>query len=151
KTGWALDEHLATEPQLRHTCQTRASLSDAVLTRVSPRPTPRLDAGRASRHGRPMRALLALFALACAAAPVHPNPSGASSQKEVQPTPLDEATDLAFLRRVAETRSFSLGRPRNARPTPDGRLVLFLRSEARRPVNHLFAFDVASGQTRELA
>src|SRR5262249_12155235 len=56
-----------------------------------------------------------------------------------------------FLRRVAETRSFSLGRPRNARPTPDGRLVLFLRSEARWPVNHLFAFDVASGQTRELA
>src|SRR5262245_2752312 len=99
-----------------------------------------------------MRALLALLVVACAAAPIHPSSSGATSPpKAVQPAPLDEATDLAFLRRVAETRSFSLGRPRNARPTPDGRLVLFLRSEARQPVNHLFAFDVATGQTRELA
>jgi dipeptidyl-peptidase 4 len=55
-----------------------------------------------------------------------------------------------FLRLHAETRGFMLGRPAHARLTPDGKTALFLRSAARSPVQSLYAFDVASGQTREL-
>ncbi len=55
-----------------------------------------------------------------------------------------------FLRELAVTRNFQLGRPTLAEPTPDGREVLFLRTEARSPVNSLYAFDVATGQTRVL-
>src|SRR5262245_39489833 len=55
-----------------------------------------------------------------------------------------------FLRELALTRNFTLGRPTKAEPTPDGATVLFLRTEARSPVNSLYAFDVATGQTREL-
>src|SRR5689334_17431998 len=55
-----------------------------------------------------------------------------------------------FLRDYAETRGFGLGRPGHAQPTPDGRAVLFLRSEARVAKLELFEFEVASGQTRRL-
>lgn len=60
------------------------------------------------------------------------------------------AADPEFLRQHAETRGFFLGRPVGARPTPDGRAVLFLRAPARAPVLSLYEFDVASGKTREL-
>ena len=56
----------------------------------------------------------------------------------------------SFLRELAVTRNFTLGRPTHAEPTPDGKTVLFLRTEARSPVNSLYAFDVATGQTRVL-
>src|SRR5947209_20619936 len=55
-----------------------------------------------------------------------------------------------FLRELAVTRSYNLGRPMRAEPTADGSTVLFLRTEARSPVSSLYAFDVASGQTRVL-
>jgi dipeptidyl-peptidase-4 len=55
-----------------------------------------------------------------------------------------------FLRRYAETRGFSLGRPVSPRPTPDGKSVLFLRSAAREAVQALYELDVASGKTRTL-
>ncbi|MFZ5470953.1 MAG: DPP IV N-terminal domain-containing protein [Myxococcota bacterium] len=56
----------------------------------------------------------------------------------------------SFLRQYAETRRFLSGRPVDARATPDGKEVLFLRAKARDVRQTLFAFDVASGQTREL-
>ena len=56
-----------------------------------------------------------------------------------------------FLRDYAETRGFMLGRPVNATPTPDGKLVLFLRAKSgREPSQSLYAFDVASKETRLL-
>ena len=40
--------------------------------------------------------------------------------------------DASFLRLYAETRGFMLGRPTKPKPTPDGKAVLFLRSEAKK-------------------
>src|ERR1700746_1597102 len=62
----------------------------------------------------------------------------------------DELVDVQFLRDYTITRSFMLGRPGNIKPTPDGTAVLFLRSPPRSPVMHLFEFDVATKQTKEL-
>jgi dipeptidyl-peptidase-4 len=64
--------------------------------------------------------------------------------------PLQKQLDTSFLRTYSETRGFTLGRPVNARPTPDGKHVLFLRSPARSQKRNLFEFDVATGKTREL-
>ncbi|HAB18452.1 MAG TPA: DPP IV N-terminal domain-containing protein [Verrucomicrobiota bacterium] len=61
-----------------------------------------------------------------------------------------QLSNLRFLRDFAETRGFMLGRPTKALPTPDGKAVLFLRSEARVPKLQLYEFDVATGQTRVL-
>jgi dipeptidyl-peptidase-4 len=58
--------------------------------------------------------------------------------------------DTTFLRDYSATRGFMLGRPVKAKPTPDGKAVLFLRAQARVPKLRLFEFDVASGKTREL-
>jgi dipeptidyl-peptidase-4 len=58
--------------------------------------------------------------------------------------------DTRFLRDLAETRGFMLGRPAKARPTPDGKAVLFLRSQARFSRWSLYEFDVAARKTREL-
>jgi len=58
--------------------------------------------------------------------------------------------DTRYLRDYAETRGFLLGRPVKPVPTPDGKAVLFLRSEARKGELGLYEFDVASGKTREL-
>jgi dipeptidyl-peptidase-4 len=60
------------------------------------------------------------------------------------------ALDTSFLRSYAETRGFMLGRPVKAKPTPDGKAVLFLRAQARVPKLRLYEFDVATGKTREL-
>src|SRR5262245_40685391 len=62
----------------------------------------------------------------------------------------DAPLDTQFLRDYSETRGFMLGRPVQAKPTPDGKAVLFLRSEARKPRLSLYEFDVASAKTREL-
>jgi len=56
----------------------------------------------------------------------------------------------SFLRTYAQTRGFMLGRPVQATPTPDGKAVLFLRSEPRQAKLGLYEFDVANGATREL-
>ena len=62
----------------------------------------------------------------------------------------DAPLDAKFLRDYATTRGFMLGRPVQAKPTPDGKAVLFLRAEARTPKLALYEFDVSSGKTREL-
>src|SRR5207247_1851885 len=62
----------------------------------------------------------------------------------------DGLRDPGYLRTLAETRGFMLGRPSGARPTPDGAKVLFLRAGARVPQLSLFEFDVATRRTREL-
>jgi dipeptidyl-peptidase-4 len=62
----------------------------------------------------------------------------------------DVPLDDRYLRDHAETRGFMLGRPVRAKPTPDGKAVLFLRSKARVPKLRLFEFDVGTGKTREL-
>jgi dipeptidyl-peptidase-4 len=58
--------------------------------------------------------------------------------------------DTTFLQHYAETRGFMLGRPVKAKPTPDGKAVLFLRALPRVPKLRLYEFDVATGKTREL-
>src|SRR5688572_2207690 len=55
-----------------------------------------------------------------------------------------------FLRLYAETRAFTLGRPVAARPTPDGKSVLFLRSPPKSPELSLYELDLASGRTSAL-
>ena len=61
------------------------------------------------------------------------------------PPPRDD-----FLRQYAETRRFSSGRPVGLQFTPDGKTLLFLRSPPTSTVQALYAFDVATGSTREL-
>ena len=58
--------------------------------------------------------------------------------------------DDTFLRELAVTRNYALGRPMQPRPTPDGSSVLFLRAQPREPLNSLYAFDVATGQVKTL-
>ncbi|HZA52095.1 MAG TPA: alpha/beta fold hydrolase, partial [Myxococcaceae bacterium] len=55
-----------------------------------------------------------------------------------------------FLRRYAQTRRFQSGRPVGLKFTPDGKVLLFLRSPPISTVQSLYAFDVATGATREL-
>src|SRR6516225_7064865 len=62
----------------------------------------------------------------------------------------DALLDTTYLPDHAQTRGFMLGRPAGAKPTPDGKAVLFLRSEPRVPKMRLYEFDVASGKTREV-
>lgn len=62
----------------------------------------------------------------------------------------DALLDTSFIRAYAETRGFMLGRPVKAKPTPDGKAVLFLRAQPRTPRLHLFEMDVVSQKTREL-
>jgi dipeptidyl-peptidase-4 len=56
----------------------------------------------------------------------------------------------SYLRDHALTRGFMLGRPTHAKPTPDGKAVLFLRAEPRVPKLQLYEFEVATKQTRLL-
>jgi dipeptidyl-peptidase-4 len=62
----------------------------------------------------------------------------------------DDPLDTRYLRDHAETRGFMLGRPVGAKPTLDGKAVLFLRTGARVPTLRLYEFDVGTGRTREL-
>src|ERR1700730_7287130 len=62
----------------------------------------------------------------------------------------DAPLDITYLRTHAETRGFMLGRPTRAKPTPDGKAVLFLRAQARVPKLRLYEFDVGTGNTRKL-
>jgi dipeptidyl-peptidase-4 len=75
-----------------------------------------------------------------------PFPAPGQDAKPMKDIPLD----ASYLRRHAETRGFLLGRPARPRPTPDGKAVLFLRSQARVPRLRLYEFDVATARTREL-
>jgi dipeptidyl-peptidase-4 len=63
---------------------------------------------------------------------------------------LEGDDDPEFLQEWSLTRGYSLGRPTQAVFTPDGKSVLFLRSQPRSPQNALFEFDRSTGQTREV-
>jgi dipeptidyl-peptidase-4 len=69
----------------------------------------------------------------------------------VAPSKAETEADAAFLREYVATRGWTLGGPVQPRFTADGKTVVFLRSGARDPRLSLYAFDVALGQTRELA
>jgi dipeptidyl-peptidase-4 len=88
-----------------------------------------------------MRTLLLLSLLGAAAGP---------AVGQAAPPARDAPLDTTYLRDHAETRGFMLGRPVGAKPTPDGKAVLFLRAQARVPTLRLYEFDVATGKTREL-
>lgn len=62
----------------------------------------------------------------------------------------EQPLDAQYLRDHAQTRGFMLGRPTRAKPTPDGKAVLFLRAQPRLAKLALFEFDTAAGKTREL-
>src|SRR5215213_539897 len=63
---------------------------------------------------------------------------------------MSQSQTNSYLRDHALTRGFMLGRPTRPKPTPDGKAVLFLRSEPRVPKLQLYEFDVATKQTRLL-
>ncbi|MFO0966469.1 MAG: DPP IV N-terminal domain-containing protein [Gemmataceae bacterium] len=58
--------------------------------------------------------------------------------------------DTGFLHDYAVTRGFMRGRPIKAKPTPDDKAVLFLRSDAKSPKLSLFEFTIADRATRTL-
>src|SRR5256885_15194703 len=58
--------------------------------------------------------------------------------------------DTRYLRDHAETRGFMLGRPVKPKPSPDGKAVPFLRSQARVPKLRLYEFDLATRKTRDM-
>jgi dipeptidyl-peptidase-4 len=58
--------------------------------------------------------------------------------------------DTSFLREWSSTRGFQLGRPVRVKFSPDGKSVLFLRSESHKRTLRLFETDLASGKTRML-
>ncbi len=76
--------------------------------------------------------------------------SSASVSAQQPPAKTMSDSRDTFLRDFAETRRFMSGRPVNARITPDEKTVLFLRGQPRAPIQTLFAFDVASGETKEV-
>lgn len=64
----------------------------------------------------------------------------------------DSSDSDRYLEALAATQSFSLGRPIQAMPTADGKSVIFLRADSSRDrTTGLYRFDVASGQTEQLA
>lgn len=62
----------------------------------------------------------------------------------------DALLDTHYLRAHAQTRGFMLGRPMRPYLTPDGKAVLFLRSDARVAKLGLYEYDVGTKKTREL-
>ncbi len=64
--------------------------------------------------------------------------------------PGDKPLDTSYLRDYSQTRGFMLGRPIRPRIAPDGKTVLFLRSQPRVAKTALYEFDIATGNTREL-
>ncbi len=74
--------------------------------------------------------------------------AGAVSPASGAPPTREE--DLAFLTELVATRKYTLGQPVKPTLLPDGSQVLFLRAEPTRPVQTLYAFDVAAGKERVL-
>jgi dipeptidyl-peptidase-4 len=97
--------------------------------------------------------LIAPLLCACASSQAAKGPSMTNAQDGSASAPatarLSEA-DEKFLRDLAETRSFALGKPNHFAVAPDGSRVLFLRAESRKAKNRLYSMEVASGQVREL-
>ncbi|WP_224367680.1 S9 family peptidase [Hyalangium versicolor] len=70
-----------------------------------------------------------------------------------QPSPAKPMTDRkpdTFLRQYSETRKFMSGRPVKPRITPDEKTLLFLRAQPTSATQTLYAFDVATGSSKEL-
>ena len=61
-----------------------------------------------------------------------------------------EDANLAHFRDLAETRSYTLGRPTSTKLTPDGKFALFLRSAPRDPTLKLYELDLTTKTEREL-
>ncbi|MBZ4421083.1 S9 family peptidase [Myxococcus sp. RHSTA-1-4] len=72
--------------------------------------------------------------------------------QELKPPPMSQTQRKpdTFLRQYSETRRFMSGRPVGVRITPDEKSVLFLRTTPTSNVQMLYAFDVESGQAKEL-
>jgi dipeptidyl-peptidase-4 len=95
-------------------------------------------------------------ALACGGAPPQtPStpaptvvPAGRASPPAADARPAPPVIDRDFLRLYTESRNFSRGAPRSVTVTPDGKAVLYLRSEARDRKQSLYEMDVASGTER---
>ncbi|WP_164012721.1 S9 family peptidase [Pyxidicoccus trucidator] len=87
-----------------------------------------------------MRYLVAALALLSAPVLAQSKPS-ASPQSVAEPS---------LPRQLAETSYFSVGRPGLTSITPDEKTVYFLRASPTSRLQTLFAFDVATGQTREV-
>ena len=62
----------------------------------------------------------------------------------------DADTLVQCFRDLAETRTYTLGRPESPRITPDGQSVIFLRSDPRDPVLRLYEFDLVTHRERAL-
>jgi len=62
----------------------------------------------------------------------------------------DEDANLKYFRDLAETRSYSLGRPVATKLTPDGKTVIYLRGGSRDPVLRLYEYPLPNGPEREL-
>src|SRR5690349_9219929 len=84
-----------------------------------------------------------------ASPPPPAEPHGNASGAGAAPTTTSRA-DAEFLRDYVATRGFTLGTPATPKLTRDGSTVVFARAKPRDPSLSLYAFDVASGQTREL-
>jgi dipeptidyl-peptidase 4 len=63
---------------------------------------------------------------------------------------VESEADASFLRDYIATRGYSLGLAVSPAFTPDGKTVVFLRARPRDPTMSLYAFDLGSGQVREL-
>jgi len=77
-------------------------------------------------------------------------PRAASPARDARASAGAPPIDRDFVRRLALTKSFQLGQPVSATPTPDGKAIVFLRSTARDKAQSLFEMDLATGATREL-
>lgn len=73
-----------------------------------------------------------------------------SSQAQEKKPVNDQPLDASFLRLYAETRGFMLGRPSKPKFTPDGKYVLFLRSDPKKAKMSLYEFHVSMAKTREV-
>jgi len=76
--------------------------------------------------------------------------SAPAATAESAPTPVVSSGQDTFFQQLFATRFFNSGRPGNVQLAPDEQTVFFLRNSAASPALSLHAFDVATGQTREV-
>lgn len=77
--------------------------------------------------------------------------AAAAQQKDVMPIAVPVAKlDESIVRALAETHAYRSGMPQSPVVTPDGRAVLFLRAEARRPAQSLYKLDLATSRLTRL-
>ncbi|MFP2927215.1 DPP IV N-terminal domain-containing protein [Pyxidicoccus sp. 3LG] len=86
-----------------------------------------------------MRYLLTALALLSAPVAATPKPTTPAASKEP-----------SLVRQISETFYFNIGRPGLTAISPDEKTVYFLRASPASRLQTLFAFDVATGQTREV-